>query len=123
MNVEIKRRWVEALRSGRYRQGRQVLVEPDHILGDAFCCLGVLCEIAVQDGVIVRGGQWYRDPKDPMDENCVALPMAVLKWSELPTEGHCASEVVLGKDIYLTTLNDDRKYDFNQIADVIEKSL
>jgi hypothetical protein len=39
MNKEWKEKWVKALRSGRYQQGRNVLRE-----GDRYCCLGVLCE-------------------------------------------------------------------------------
>ena len=40
MDAEIKRKWVEALRSGNYQQGR------NHLHRDnKFCCLGVLCQI------------------------------------------------------------------------------
>lgn len=40
MNKEIKDKWVEALRSGNYKQGYGNLQT-----GDSYCCLGVLCEI------------------------------------------------------------------------------
>lgn len=33
--------WVEALRSGKYKQGKGCLR-----YGDNYCCLGVLCEVA-----------------------------------------------------------------------------
>ena len=55
MRREIARRWVEALRSGEYAQtkGRlQRVVPGDHGEPEGFCCLGVLCELAVADGVI-----------------------------------------------------------------------
>ena len=42
MDAELKARWVEALRSGKYKQGRGVL----RSLNDEFCCLGVLCDVA-----------------------------------------------------------------------------
>jgi hypothetical protein len=45
MDAEIKARWVTALRSGEYQQGRETMRQ-----GDRFCCLGVLCEI--------DGAQW-----------------------------------------------------------------
>ena len=41
MDAEIKRKWVEALRSGKYKQGRDQLQN-----GDTYCCLGVLCVVA-----------------------------------------------------------------------------
>ena len=47
MNKEVKKKWVDALRSGEYAQGRSSL--RDH---DEYCCLGVLCELAVKEGVI-----------------------------------------------------------------------
>lgn len=42
MDTEIKKQWVKALRSGRYRQARETLVNKS---GTAFCCLGVLAKI------------------------------------------------------------------------------
>ena len=41
MNAKIKRLWVKALRSGKYRQARGALRKNT----GAMCCLGVLCEI------------------------------------------------------------------------------
>lgn len=44
MKPELKKRWVKALRSGKYKQGKNYLRRqtPE---GDRYCCLGVLCEI------------------------------------------------------------------------------
>lgn len=55
MNQEIKEKWLAALRSGKYKQGKTVLRSQD----DCYCCLGVLCDI--QDS-----GQWVPidHPKD-----------------------------------------------------------
>jgi fatty acid-binding protein DegV len=39
MDKDIKAKWLEALRSGRYRQGEGALR-----VDDKFCCLGVLPE-------------------------------------------------------------------------------
>lgn len=44
MKADIKQRWVEALRSGQYKQGRGFLKR-----NNAYCCLGVLCELHRQD--------------------------------------------------------------------------
>ena len=42
MKPEIKAKWVEALRSGDFKQGKGYLNNRDD---NSFCCLGVLCEI------------------------------------------------------------------------------
>src|SRR4051812_10826866 len=48
MDPAVKARWVAALRSGEYAQGRSAL----RTAVDKYCCLGVLCELAVEAGVI-----------------------------------------------------------------------
>jgi hypothetical protein len=48
MNPDVKGLWLEALRSGRIPQAKGYLGKPD----GSRCCLGVLCDIAVQSGVI-----------------------------------------------------------------------
>jgi hypothetical protein len=48
MNTEIAQRWVDALRSGKYVQGRYLLKQKRE-KSDKYCCLGVLCELYLQD--------------------------------------------------------------------------
>lgn len=52
MNADIKQRWVEALRSGQYKQGSGGLK-----INNCYCCLGVLCELHRQD---FPGKEWQR---------------------------------------------------------------
>lgn len=42
---ENAKKWVAALRSGEYTQGRGMLCRDDH-----YCCLGVACEVYKKDG-------------------------------------------------------------------------
>ena len=42
LNKELMTRWIEALESGRYRQGRGVLKRTDDSGHVRYCCLGVL---------------------------------------------------------------------------------
>lgn len=49
MDKELKAKWVEALRSGRYQQAREVLYD-----GNGYCCLGVLL-------CVWGGGEWQDD--------------------------------------------------------------
>jgi hypothetical protein len=43
--AEVYKLWIKALRSGKYKQTDCILRR-----GDAFCCLGVLCDLARKDG-------------------------------------------------------------------------
>lgn len=49
MKPEVKEKWIDTLLSGKYEQGREELQTAD----GKFCCLGVLCEMAIADGVVV----------------------------------------------------------------------
>lgn len=47
---EVMRKWIEALRSGEYKQGFGTLKmstddDPDNKSEHQFCCLGVLCDV------------------------------------------------------------------------------
>lgn len=124
MKENVKQSWVAALRSGDYRQGRQRLRT---VTGDdvQFCCLGVLCELAIEAGIVRRDGHYGYHAVD--DENDVAsgsLPDAVVRWADLPSGDPSVTE---GDDeerpLPLSYLNDIRAGTFNQIADLIEAQL
>lgn len=111
MKKNIAKRWVKALRSGKYKQTKYILNNGN----GEFCCLGVLCEIAAKDGVIKprkKGNRVY------YGRQFNVLPATVMKWAGVKdAEGLVYSPAVES----LTYLNDDENYDFNQIADVIEE--
>jgi len=82
MNQEIKARWTAALRSGEYQQGKGVLRKNGKL-----CCLGVLCELAVKDGVITSAIS-YPDDDYSFTEygefgEELNLPLAVMGWAGL----------------------------------------
>lgn len=54
MNQTIKEKWITALRSGEYKQGKDVLRS-----GDEFCCLGVLCDLICPHGWSERESSTY----------------------------------------------------------------
>lgn len=117
MNPEIKANWVAKLRSGEYQQSRNVLRTKDN----KYCCLGVLCEIAVANGVIPephltapRGSYCY-------DGMTAGLPDSVMLWSEIPEYLGSLVEV-LKLERNLASLN-DHGVDFDGIADIIEERL
>lgn len=119
MNTEIRARWTAALRSGRYRQGTTALRT-----GDEFCCLGVLCDLAEQDGVTQAhadgtvGGYSYDGYPD-------LLPPSVRDWAGLGDRGPEVTiqdwdDTGVPADMELTALNDDERWDFARIADAID---
>lgn len=66
MNKDIAKLWVDALRSGKYPQAKEVLCS-----NEGYCCLGVLCELAVEAGVIPPG----REPtEEEWSDNAGDLP-------------------------------------------------
>jgi hypothetical protein len=50
MDPKVKRDWIDALRSGKYKQTRSKLCNKD-----GFCCLGVLADVAIS-------GDWVEAP-------------------------------------------------------------
>lgn len=130
--------WVEALKSGKYKQTIGVLHK---IRGkqESFCCLGVACKLAAENGVklttelrndgtekIVKytsnkkvKNSW-NDGYSKDSQECF-LPKAVIEW--LGTAGDLV-EVMEFKDTKvgdLVDMNDAAKATFKQIAKVVEE--
>lgn len=112
MDPAVKAKWLEALRSDEYAQGTFSLRSKE----DEFCCLGVLCDIAVKEGIIPEpdpGNTDYIYGRED-DAETAGLPRAVQEWSGVPLLGD------RGDDHSLAYLNDQGK-SFAFIADIIEE--
>jgi hypothetical protein len=118
VNRDVLVRWVAALRSGDYLQGREHLRYEDEDGVVRHCCLGVLCELAVADGVIERAEPFklwqqlvrgYAVPERATTETSV-LPPAVVAWAGLSTDSPSVRHPSLGP-VELTVLNDGRSPD------------
>lgn len=96
MNPEIKQRWIEALRSGKYKQGKGRLKAAD----GALCCLGVLSELS---GIPYAGEEGL-------------LPTEIVGWAGLSERNPFAGQCSLAAE-------NDRGTAFPEIADLIEKYL
>jgi hypothetical protein len=133
MNPQIKARWVAALRSGDYTQVEGRLNKND----EGFCCLGVLCEIAVEDGIVNKklaselgyehDSFAYLDDgiNDRTYPQFDVLPHNVKDWAGIrDTNPEVKWEHKGEEDEYpLSALNDDFKLTFTEIADIIEEQL
>jgi hypothetical protein len=115
MKPEIKQAWVAALRSGDYVQGRTALR-----YSDSYCCLGVLCDLAVKADV----ADW-RATGQPNSFSCGqqsgTLPFSVQDWAGLVSPDPVL--IYKGTRRSLSGLNDTERLNFSQIADLIEQSL
>lgn len=108
MNEDIKKDWVKALRSGKYSQGSGKL--KIHYR-DAFCCLGVLCEIHPK---VRLGDDGYYFEGDNYDFNMIsALSKKFMEEVKLHDN----------EMQYLIEMNDTKGFDFKRIADYIEREL
>lgn len=111
MDAELKAKWVAALRSGRYRQTVSTLERLDEageVVGN--CCLGVLCrEAGVPETDSFRGSGGYVT----FDGRGGWLSPRLLERFDITGP----------EQDQLATMNDSGNYDFDQIADYIEKEL
>lgn len=105
MKKSVMQKWVKALRSGKYKQGKHQLRDSDN----NYCCLGVLCEIS---------GKKY-DGEDLFEPHEVA---SFAGFKDLGThylkKGYKTRQ---GKAHSLVELN-DWGLSFKQIANIIEKN-
>lgn len=118
MNQEIKKQWVKALRSGKYQQGKNHLR-----VGNEFCCLGVLCDIApksVREPWKPRIDNTYEVKVYSMHGISSCIPDPIKTWANL-TDGSIYVPYN-GTTIALSYLNDNG-ISFNEIADLIEEHL
>lgn len=125
MDEGLKGRWIGALRSNTYKQGTRALARTYAMgLGATevrYCCLGVLAEIMVADGVCES-----RRRDDDIDRG-YRLKDGVLGnfFSEaMPSDEMMAHAGIDGRTAYiLADMNDQQKKTFPEIASWIEKNL
>lgn len=127
LDPEVKRLFLDALRSGKYPQGRTRLRNHE----DCYCCLGVLTDLAVKAG-IVKWAQsdygWGVDvtlPNGTSFINTSDLHDKVIQWAGLQYETGVGGNIVFGasKEDNLMHCNDELLLTFEQIADIVEEQL
>lgn len=95
LDKKVKTKWLKALRSGKFKKGKEALKT-----GNKFCCLGVACEI----GLAV--------PEKNSDSFCSQefLPNNIQNFLATRNDGQHESDIGKG-------------WSFKQIANWIEKNL
>jgi hypothetical protein len=107
MNTKLpkafKRKWVNALRSGKYTQGTSQLYSRN---GQSYCCLGVACAVAGLDKDEFSGLSFIPDK---------------IGFNDVPTLLRGGDEGTTPNK--LAIFNDDKKRSFKWIASYIERYL
>lgn len=130
MNHEIKAEWLRRLRDPNRKQLRGDLTRIHKDGSRSDCCLGVLCEIAVEQGVLVTtpttsAGLLGYQYQDVSGVAFTMPPERVNDWADMDAfvvdypfaypDSHNIEGV-----LHLAELNDKYGLTFDQIADVIE---
>lgn len=119
IKTEVKEAWTQALRSGKYDQGKHALRTKDN----KFCCLGVLCDISNVGVWALQGDGSYRYKCEGYNNNSgEGLPIAVQDWAGIIGTSNPVLKQNDFKGLYSAAgLNDDGT-PFFQIADLIESA-
>lgn len=112
---QVIQEWTEALRSGKYKQGRFCLRNER----DEFCCLGVLLDVVQPDGWRLRDGEWSHRRGAPLHTSevpaktiCQAIGLTVpLDWTSAGDDSAAAQ-------LYR---QNDKGRPFPEIADEIDR--
>lgn len=117
LNPDVKAKWLAALRSGEYSQGRRQLRTPT----GGYCCIGVLCDISGM-------GEWREamDREAGYDYVGVGHQGTYRAWSHAPAivRDWAVETHDMGDEWEtLIKLNDYNKLSFEEIATYIEAHL
>lgn len=120
----VVREWVKNLESGLYKQGKSALVtlagESNNNKDDKFCCFGVLCDMAVVEGVIGDPTEFGNNLGYGEIESTAFLPQEVMDWAGIAspdgvyTDDRGNSHTLAGRN--------DRGASFKKIAEIIKSN-
>jgi hypothetical protein len=120
MKKSIKKKWLEALRSGKYKQTVRNLKD-----NNGYCCLGVLCDVyAKEHPELARWSEYHGFVAGPTIAHKMP-PVEVYVWSGLrPSDAsmlaHHNDPIITGSSRAPRRL---RSYSFKTIAELIENYL
>jgi hypothetical protein len=136
MKQNIMKKWIKALRSGKFKQGMGTLKQYNSKGEAQYCCLGVLCELYNQD---MKKNKKKTLPEKVYDNDCAFshgycrlggkmddLPKEVMKWAGMDNSmgrfyANYYDNNILGGENSLAELNDTGRK-FKTISNIIEKN-
>lgn len=105
--IDLKTKWIEALRSGEYKQGKHSLQKEDK-----FCCLGVLCKV-----MDLPTEDYDVDSDEPYPKEWIGRSKKIPEFLQGETDITEALSLMNDGDKNQSALS------FNEIADYIEEEL
>lgn len=116
MKKSVMKKWVKALRSGKYKQTTNAELKSKD---GSYCCLGVLCEIS-------KKSEWEVGPFSMCYLDAGGfLPTIVQEWAGMDdNKGTLPKPVKNDQKLYIVNLAalNDSGMSFKRIANVIEKN-
>lgn len=127
MNNVVKKKWLTALESGKYNHGTSKLKTIGIDKKVYHCCLGVLCELAIEEGICEEMpnndelAESYVRFKDSLRSyNTLTLPQDVAKWANITESGEFLRRRVSGFS-NLIGINDSNN-DYKKVIKAIKTS-
>jgi hypothetical protein len=135
MKIDIAKQWIDALKSGTYQQGQGKLHATDINGACMYCCLGVLCDLYMQQNpdeldvkVVTRKSDDFlqhtqmlsigEDSITVYDNDSLVLPLRVREWAGMNDALGRFTNASHAQDS-LAELN-DHGMSFDRLADVID---
>lgn len=115
INIEVMKKWVVALESGEYKQGRSLLKGSNN----NFCCLGVLCDIFVKEHPRVARWSDHEIIINQKGDERYSLPETVSEWAGFVD--YASDPIIDDNETSCIKANDDLEYDFKTIARMIKE--
>lgn len=113
MDKELKKKWIDALRSGKYRQGTGRLIRTG-ISENEYCCLGVLCSVMGME----EEGDVFRDKTTHLGYETALAELAEQLGLEKKVSLKGVQTDLQDK---LINMNDSLGWNFEKIANYLER--
>ena len=127
MKKDVAKKWVKALRSGKYKQGECYLKQLNDNGQAKHCCLGVLCELYNESMRQNHKKTLSTKIRSKNSTDCVTfnnkeneLPKIVMKWADIKDSIGCYT---IETEVGSLGHKNDIGITFNTIANFIEKNV
>jgi hypothetical protein len=136
MKKNIANKWIKALTSNKYKQGRNVLCHQGANKQYKYCCLGVLCDLYTKDSDIAKNPKKQLEVEKEKfqlvankkavnvllyNDTMEILPNEVIKWAGMKSSDGEVFNSKLDESITLAEMNDTGS-SFEEISEVIKKN-
>jgi hypothetical protein len=125
MNPKVKAMWIEALLSGDYQQGQHYLCQDNNDGSKSWCCLGVLTDLAMKNGVDIDMERSLSESNVyAFDNESETVPATVKSWAGLETAsgGYSCPNIDDGDELTCSLAEDnDNGLTFEELVDIIRE--